>query len=135
MKYKILKLFFIIWIIIWVFFLMKEVFFKGSLREYNVLLHKSPEGKKSYLSGDDLYEFVMFCNNKLPEGASYKFLGLEKDSHDKRRVTYYLYPHLEDKDADFILVFKGQIPAKDAYEMFSGLDKTRYILKKKKKGN
>jgi len=135
MKYKIFKSVLIIWVIIWAFLLIKEIFVKGDLRDYNALLHKSLEGKKAYVTGDRLYEFLTFCNNNLPEGAKYTFLGLKKDSHDKRRATYYLYPHLETEDADFILVFNEQLPAKDAYEIFSRLDETRCILKKKKKGN
>ena len=135
MKNNIFRSIFALWVMIWALFLIKDIFVKGDLRDYNALLHKSLEGKRAYVTGDRLYEFLIFCNNNLPEGAEYTFVGLKKDSHDKRRVTYYLYPHLEAQDAEFILAYNEQAPAKDSYEIVYRLDETRYIMKKMKKGN
>lgn len=136
MKNKIFKLVFTAWVMIWIFLLIRETFVKGSMREYDALLHRSLEEKRAYVAGDRLYEFLTFCNANLPEGAKYMFLGLEKDSHDKRRVSYYLYPHLEAEEAEFLLVFNEPILSRDGYEIISKLDDTRYILKNlKRRGN
>ena len=129
MKNKIFKLVFTVWVIIWIFLLIREMFAKGNIREYNALLHRSLEGKRAYVTGDRLYEFLAFCNAELPEGAKYMFFGLEEDSHDKRRATYYLYPHLEAEEADFLLMFNEPILSRTGYEIISKLDDTRYILK------
>lgn len=133
MKNKIFKLIFTVWVIIWIFLLIRETFVKGSIREYDALLHRSLEGKRAYVTGGRLYEFLDFCNTNLPEGAKYMFLGLEKDSHDKRRAAYYLYPHLEAEEAEFLLVFNEPILSRAGYEIISKLDDTRYILKNSKR--
>ena len=125
----------IIWIMIWISLLVREVFVKGGLRDYQVLAHRSLEGKRAYVTGDSLYEFLVFCNDKLPEGAAYRWTKTDKPDHARRRATYYLYPHLESEDADFMLVFNEPFSAGSDYGTFSKLDDTRYILKKKKKGN
>ena len=114
---------------------MREIFIKNNLREYKVLISRSFEGKRSYVTGDSLYEFLVFCNDKLPEGAAYKWTKTDKPDHARRRATYYLYPHLESEDAEFVLVFDDLFSARTDYGIFSKLDDTRYILKKNKKDN
>ena len=135
MKYKVFKLVFTIWVILWISFLIREVFVKGGLRDYNALLNRPLEGKRSYVTGDSLYEFLVFCNDKLPEGAAYRWVKTDKADHARRRATYYLYPHMETEKADFLLIFNEPFSVRSDYEIFSKLDETRYILKKKKKGN
>ncbi|MFA5085158.1 MAG: hypothetical protein WC482_02200 [Candidatus Omnitrophota bacterium] len=135
MKYKTLKLILAIWVILWISFLMREVFAKGGLRVYSALLNRSLDDKRSYVTGDNFYEFLVFCNDKLPEGAVYGWTKIDKADHARRRSTYYLYPHLEEEGADFLLVFNEPFSAGPGYELFAKLDDARYILKKKKKGN
>lgn len=132
MKYKVFKLVFTIWIIIWAFLLMREAFIKGSLRDYSILLNRSLEGKRSYVTGDRLYEFLVFCNDKLPEGAAYRWAKTDKVDHARRRATYYLYPRLETEEAGFILIFDEPILTENTgFKIFSRLDDARYIMKKK----
>jgi len=139
LRYKPLKVFatlvLVVWIALWISFNIREVVAKGNLRDYKILAHRSLEGKRSYVTGDRLYEFLVFCNNKLPEGATYRWTKTDKEDHNRRRTTYYLYPHLEVEDADFIFAFNEPFSVRPGYEIFSKLDDTRYILKKIKKGN
>jgi hypothetical protein len=135
MKYKIFVLVFLIWVVLWISFLTRDIFVKGGLRDYKVLAHRSLEGKRAYVTGDSLYEFLVFCNDKLPERAAYRWVKTDKADHARRRATYYLYPHLESEEADFILVFNEPFSIRPGYEIFYKLDDTRYILKKQKKGN
>lgn len=139
LRYKPFKVFitlaFVIWIMLWISLNVREIVSKGNLRDYNVLAHRSLEGKRAYVTGDSLYEFLVFCNDKLPEGAAYKWVKMDKADHARRRSTYYLYPHLEVEEADFLLVFNEPFSVRPGYEIFSRLDDARYILKKKKKGN
>jgi len=135
MKYKTVKSIFAVWVILWISFLIREVFVKGGLRDYNILFGRSLEGKRSYVTGDKFYKFLVFCNDKLPDGAAYRWAKTDKTDHARRRSTYYLYPHLEAEAADFLLVFDEPFSVSSGYELFSKSDDTQYILKKKKKGD
>lgn len=134
MRKKIFIVIFIAWVIVRASFVVREIFFKGGLCDWRELLSRSLDGKRSYVTGDRFYEFLAFCGRRLPEGATYEWVGTESGSHDQRRSAYYLYPHLEKKGrADFLLVCgKGAVP-EGGYEIFDGLDHERYILKKMNK--
>lgn len=131
MKKNLFIIFFAVWVSIWAFLIQRELFVKGAANDYRALLSRDAEGKRSYVTGDRLYEFISFCNKNLPQGVPYKIVGLEGDSIDKRRVAYYLYPHLEKADAEFLLVMDGSSGFKNRYDLFSKLDERRYILKER----
>ena len=128
---KILLLIFAAWIVLWAHFICRDLFMKGSIKADRALLSRSLEGKRSYVTGDRLYEFLSFAMRELPEGARYKIVGLEEGSIDKPHAAYYLYPHIEDEGASFILVYDKAGENIPGYETFSSLDGSRYILKKK----
>ncbi|MCX5686367.1 MAG: hypothetical protein NTW09_02745 [Candidatus Omnitrophica bacterium] len=112
MKNNIFKIAFAVWVVLWAWFLVRELFVKDNIDTYRALLQRSLEGKRSYVTGDKLYEFLMFCKGKMPDHSSYKIVGLEDGSIEKRRAVYYLYPHLESNEPAYIL------------------DTQKYILKK-----
>lgn len=133
MKYKILKLVFIAWVAMWLLFTIRGPFVKGYVSEYRQLLSRSLEGKRSFMTGDRIYEFIVFCGKNMPQGSSYEIIGMEKkdiDPIEKRRAVYYLYPNMEAKNPDFILVYDEPGFAKAGYAVFLRLDGTRYILKR-----
>ena len=103
MKSNVFKLIFIIWVSLWVFFIIRGLTAQGVIYDYRELLLRPLEGKHSYVTGDSLYEFLIFCKNKLPEGAKYKIIGLDEGSLEKRRAVYYLYPLIESETPEFIL--------------------------------
>ena len=129
----ILRLAFIVWIALWAFFTFREMFLKSSFRDYKILLSRSLEGKRAYVAGDRLYEFITFCEGTLPQEATYDLMiSIEGDIEiAKMRAVYYLYPRIKKERADFILVCDAANIQKDEYEMFGRLDETRYILKKR----
>jgi hypothetical protein len=129
-KNKIFTAFLAAWVIIWISFNAREIFVKGGLDDYRNLLSRTFEGKRSYVTGDRFYEFLVFCNERLPAGASYEMAGIEDQSHDRRRASYYLYPHMEKKGAEYLLVYGLPDAPKGGYGIFAGLDRDRYILKK-----
>ena len=88
MKNNIFKIAFGVWVILWAWFLIRELFVKDNIDTYRALLQRSLEGKHSYVTGDRLNEFQTSCRNKMPEGSSYKIVGLEEGSLDKRRAAY-----------------------------------------------
>ena len=137
MMKNVFKLIFAAWIIIWALFTVRELVksrTQDSLKDYRVLLSRLSEGKRSYVTGDKFYEFIVFCNKNLTKGASYKWLGVEDLTIEERRATYYLYPHIKKKDGtDFILVYLANEPPSVfmEYKLFAKLDDSRYILKKR----
>lgn len=138
MKRRILIGFFIVWVILCISFITRELFRKRYFYDYKILLSRSLEGKRSYVTGDTFYEFLTFCNDKLPKGTKYDLAGISggediiNGSIEKRRAVYYLYPNMPDKKADFILIYGKQGVSKAGYSIFAELDDKRYILKKAK---
>ena len=132
MKEKIFRIIILIWIMLWLVFTARELFWKNNLNDYKVLISRSLDGKRSYVTGDRLYEFITFCSSRLPAGATYNFAGIKEGSIEQRRAVYYLYPHIQNNDPEFLLVFDaGGILHKDRYLPYEKLDEQRYILKRK----
>ena len=130
MKNVILKIIFAAWIILWAIFAVRELFIKTNMNDYKVLVARSVEGKRSYVTGDELYSFIEFCKKNTPERASYAIVGFDDGAIEKRRAAYYLYPRVEARDGDFLFVYKSPGFAREGYGIFMKLDDMRYILKK-----
>lgn len=131
MDKKIITRFILIaWIIIWTVFLIRPLFVKGILRDYSILLKLSSEGKRAYVTGPRLYEFIKFSKSFLKYDSTYRIIGIEDLSLDHRRARYYLYPNVEKTDPDFILVYNLKDFQQAGYKIFKILDLERYILKR-----
>ena len=118
------------WLIIWINFFIRDLTKAKYLKEYKVLLSRDATGKASYTYGDRLFEFLKFCNGSLPDGTSYDMAGVEDLSLDYRRAIYYLYPHLNKTEAEYILVFDKPGYTKNGYIPFKELDPSRFVLKR-----
>lgn len=92
---------------LWLAFFARELFVKKNIDDYRALLTKNLEGKHAYVTGDKLYEFLVYCKSKMSENSTYKIEGLEEGDVESRRAVYYLYPHLRSADPDFIIDAKG----------------------------
>ena len=132
MKYRILKITFLVWVALWVWFVVRDLFLKDNINSYRVLLTRSLEGKHSYVTGDRLYEFLTFSAGKIPAGASYDFVGFAPESLENRRAVYYLYPLIEKEKPDYILVYDRPGFEEEGYALTAKMDESRYILKRKK---
>ncbi len=123
---------FAIWIILWVNFILRDLFKKGYFYDYMALIKRDTEGKRSYVYGDYLYPLLKFSKQKLPGGSTYRFIDDEKYSINYRRAVYYLHPLLQSDKPDYILVYNSTY-RKKGYTIFAELDSNRYILKRTKK--
>lgn len=130
MKKNILIALFLAWVVLWAFFTVRELVAKGQLKEYKALLALSLEGKYSRITGKELYELIALANNIMPPGSTYKLVGLEEGSLEKRRATYYLYPALEVEDPGYIIVYNMPGYKAEGYIELQKLDDVRVILKK-----
>jgi hypothetical protein len=132
MRYRIVTLVFIVWIVLWACFFARELFVKGNMRDYRELISRTLDGKRSYVTGDNLYEFLVFCWNNAPKGSTYALEGLDEGSIEQRRAAYYLYPLIEGPNPDLVFVYNKASLAKSGYAVVAALDDSRYILKKVK---
>lgn len=105
-KIKTKEAVFIIWIILWIGFMFRDLFIKGDFQDYKAMIGKSEEARRSYVYGGDFYSFLKQSKEKLGGGHTYKITGIETLSLDHRRAVYYLYPSLESDDPDYSLVYK-----------------------------
>lgn len=120
---------FVIWIILWINFMMRDLIKRGDLIDYKALIARDATGKKSYIYGDHLFEFLNFCKEALPKSADYNFVGIEEFSLRERRAIYYLYPHIKAEKAGFLLVFNKPGFRRKGYVLYKRLDNFRFILK------
>lgn len=123
---------FLVWVVLWIWFVVRDLFLKDNIDSYRVLLTRSLEGKRSYVTGDRLYEFLKFTAGKLPKEVFYNFIGLTPDSIENRRAVYYLYPLIEKEKPDYILVYDRPGFEEEGYALAAKMDESRYILKRKK---
>jgi len=100
-----LKLIFAVWLVLWLVFILRDLFVKSNFHDYAQLLPRTLEGRRAYVTGEKFYEFLTACNKIIPENGRYIWVGMEEVSLDKRRADYYLYPRLEAKgEAEFTLI-------------------------------
>jgi hypothetical protein len=121
-----------VWVIIWAIFLVRPLFKKDLIGDYSNLSKLSTEGKRAYVTGPELYEFIRVCNQSMPKPSSYGVIGIKKDSLEHRRVRYYLYPNVEKEEPEFLLIYGTKNYAREGYKVFKILDLDRYILRRTK---
>lgn len=129
-KKIIVRAIFIIWIFIWILFLIRPYFKNDLLKEYSTLLGLSLDGKRAYITGIQLYEFIKFCNSSIKPPSSYMIRGLEDRPLDHQRAIYYLYPNIEKETSQFLLVYNTKDAPKEGWVIFRILDSNKYILKR-----
>ncbi|MFH1996340.1 MAG: hypothetical protein ABIJ27_04995 [Candidatus Omnitrophota bacterium] len=129
MKRRIIIAVGIAWISLWILFLGRELLYKGTFKTYRELSSRSLDAKRSYVTGDRFYEFLMFCRERLPAGSSYRWEGVLYGSIEQRRALYYLYPCLEKEKPEYLLVYNGPGQPAGAGGVFAKLDETRCIIK------
>jgi hypothetical protein len=114
-KSAVLKIIFLAWVIVWAFFVARELLVKDNLRDYIALAGRSLEGKRAYVTGEDLYGFLNFCRANVPSGAKVSIAGLEDGSLERRRAVYYLYPLTESPEPEYILAYGKAAAGREGY--------------------
>jgi hypothetical protein len=104
------------------------------MKEYVALLSRNADGRASYTYGDDLYEFLKFCKNNLPDDSGYELIGISVDSLEFRRSAYYLYPKIQSKNAKYILIFNMPKYTRNGFTVFKKIDESKFILVREKDG-
>ncbi|MBL7158812.1 MAG: hypothetical protein ISS91_04825 [Candidatus Omnitrophica bacterium] len=120
-----------VWFVLWVNFLVRDLFTKGQLAEHVEFLKASRHGKYEIVYGKRFFEFLTFVNESIPRGSDYNFRGVEPLSLEWRRGVYYLYPLMMSEDAEYLLVFEKPGYSMNGYKLFRKFDNGRFILKRK----
>ena len=90
-KRKIFFIIFAVWLFLWVFFILREDK-DDQYRSLRELYRLSGESKVRHVVGGELYDFLVFCRDNMPEGSTYELMGFEKYSIYEVRARYFLWP-------------------------------------------
>lgn len=123
---------FAVWVTLWIIFLVRPYCKKGLIEEYRKLASLSADGRRAFVTGEDLYDYIKFCNSAMPQLSTYRIIGLEEKPLEERRSIYYLYPNTEAPLPEFILVYGVKNFTEKNYAMFKSLNSQKYILKKRR---
>lgn len=120
-----------VWAAVWVFFLLWPFLKNPSgLRVALEFLRSDAEGRRALVYGEEFYEFLRFCQQKLPAGSTFHLVGIDYAAVEKVRAFYVLYPCLVSENPDYLLVYKKPGYEHEGTHLFAALDSARFILKK-----
>ncbi len=134
-KKLIVRMILAVWIVLWLLFLIRPYFKKDLIADYRALLSRDLDGKRSFVTGDELYGFIGMCRLAIPEANfTYAIEGLdgEDDALSRCRMLYYLYPAMTHDAPEYILVYKKAGFGREGYEIFKKLSDDKIILKKRR---
>ncbi|MGB2706254.1 MAG: hypothetical protein WBC74_05320 [Candidatus Omnitrophota bacterium] len=121
----------IIWCILWLNFIARDLYKRGLWDEYKILARSNAEEKRAYTYGKRFYEFLKFAKDNIPPDTFYDFEGIDNFSLESRRGIYYLYPDVKTEYPAYILVYDRPGFAKSGFVRYATLDNGRFILKRR----
>jgi len=93
----------VIWCVLWVHFIARDLYGKGNLKDYKILIKCNAEEKRGFVYGRRFFEFLKFAKKQMPKNARFELVGFKEHAIDGRRAMYYLYPRLRAKNPEYIL--------------------------------
>lgn len=119
-----------VWVAVWMLFLIRPYTKKDLMKSYSDLLRLDLDGKRAYVTGEDLYRFLALCSDSTGRPCRYELVGLEEDPLALRRAVYYLYPDRPDPAPEFIFVYKKAGYSRKGYITFKEFGADEYILQR-----
>ncbi|MGB2601814.1 MAG: hypothetical protein WBD00_04165 [Candidatus Omnitrophota bacterium] len=106
-KEHVFKVIIIVWLVLWVFFLIREDK-DGQYKSLKYMYtHNQAEGMR-HVYGEGLYDLVSYCADNMREGTTYNMAGFKRFSIKEVRARYLLWPFKRvDRDADYIVMLGG----------------------------
>ena len=127
-KNRTFKMIIVVWMVLWVFFLIREDK-DGQYATIAKLYSSKGNEKTRVLYGEEFYDFLVFCRKEIPAGSSFETLGFKKFSIDTVRARYFLWPlRGGDGKTDYKIVFSGGDQNIPGYSLFKRHGSTGYIL-------
>ncbi len=104
----IFKAIFATWLILWVVFLVREDK-KGQYKDLWYFYTHGYNEKVRYILGEDLHDFLIYCKENIPEGASYSLSGFGEFDIASVRARYFLWPlRCGEENADYYIACKEE---------------------------
>jgi len=123
------RIVFIAWVFMWLLFFVRGLV-KTEIRDYKNLLGKTLEEKRAYVTGKELYEFIVFSEKVIPKNATFTVEAKYDNSLDYFWFPYYLYPATRGiYRPDYIICYKVNF-SKDGYSVAKSFTYDKYILKR-----
>lgn len=119
----------ILWVILWINFIARDLFKKKYFIHYKTLFFSSPRGKVAYTYGKDFFELLEYTKQNISETETYGFQGVPKFSIEMRRAVYYMFPSLQSSNPDYIMVYDGRYNIPNYY-IIKKLDNEMALLKR-----
>ncbi len=130
-KENILKAVFAVWLVLWVFFLLREGK-DGQYRSLGYLYTHGYDEKMRHVIGDELYDFLVFCGENMPEGATYELSGFERFSVSEVRARYFLWPLKSvGEGGDFKIVYGGGEMTSPGYALYKRYGSAGRLFKRR----
>lgn len=125
------RIVFMVWVFMWLLFLVRGLI-KVEIRDYRNLLGKTLEEKRAYVTGNEFYDFILFCEKEIPRNSTYSVEAKYDQSLDYFSFAYYIYPAMRDIDnPEHIVCYKTGF-LKRGYSKAASLANDKYILKRNK---
>jgi hypothetical protein len=130
-KYNVFRIVIVIWLVLWVVFIIRE----DKDDQYAGLKYLYSHGythKVSRITGKDLFEFIIFCRENIPAGATYEIKGFEMFSIDEVRTRYYMWPSRNvSKNGEYMIIYGAVVGGAPGYEEYMTLEGKGSIMMKK----
>jgi hypothetical protein len=126
-----MRIFACIWVLIWLVFFVRG-FILTDYKVFKKCLTKSVEEKRRCMMKEVLYDFIVFCQGRIPKDSDFTFVCDRQrlDPTEISRVTYYLYPRRPKDPAPYIIVFGVEGYKKAGFEMMEKFGSASFILRK-----
>ena len=96
-----------VWLVLWVFFLIREDK-DGQYRSLMYMYTHDQQENMRHVYGEGLYDLVSYCADNMREGSTYNMTGFDRFSIKEVRARYLLWPFERvDRDADYMVMLGG----------------------------
>lgn len=130
-KNKIFKIIFIVWIILWVFFLIREDK-DGQYKSLKYLYTHDNTDRTRYVIGGKLYDLLVFCRYHMHAGSTFELTGFKKFSIYEVRARYFMWPLKSvAENGDYLISYGGKAPQVPGFTGYKKFENTGYLLKRK----
>ncbi len=122
-----------VWFSIWLFLLMRSGFGPAGLPTCLRLAGLSFEERRRELYGREFCRFMDFCQQKLPEGSTFLFVGPDDQSVQRPRAYLELYPHLPCDRPGYLVVYQAPDYSPPNTRMYASFSPGNFILSTQEK--
>ena len=124
-KKHIFNIVLIIWIVLWILFLIRPSK-DGQYAELAYFYSHGYEDNVSFLLGNGLYDYIQFCKENLPAGATYELRGFKEFSIKEVRSRYHLWPLRSVKESpEYVIVYGSEELNRPGYNFYMRSEERR----------